>query len=47
MLLGDFDRAQRGEMLGQELAIEQFGPGAPHQHHQPRERDLRGVARRG
>lgn len=39
-LLADLDRAERGQMRRDELAIEQFDPAQPQRHHQPAQRHL-------
>ena len=43
----DLDRAERGEMLGDELAVEQAEAAGAEPRDEVRERDLRGVASRG
>jgi hypothetical protein len=42
-LLANFHRTQRGEMPGNELAIEQLHPGRAQCRHQPRQRHLRRI----
>jgi len=40
MVLADLDRAERGEMAGHELAIEQFAAALPERGDKPGKRDL-------
>jgi hypothetical protein len=41
--LADFNCPQRGQVLGHELAVEQFRAAAPQRRHQPGQRNLRSV----